>query len=147
LSLTALLSQALVGFAIEYEERAGALSDVVHTLRPLDPSESSFDQAPARAQLRGDGKSRLERHGIVVVESRGPADRIARLTPMGRWLRDAYEPTTAQVEAVWRVEYGDAVVAGLRSSLEGVMPCLEAGLADHPFLTWSARDGIRETTG
>jgi hypothetical protein len=147
LPLTALLSQALTGFAIDYEERAGPLSDAVHALSALDSKGTPFDDAPPRAELGGDGRSRLERHGIVVVESDGQSGRVARLTRIGEWLRDAYLPTAAQVEVLWRNAYGEALVTRLRSGLEAVVPRLEGGLADHPFLTWSRREGVRETTG
>jgi hypothetical protein len=146
LCLTALLAQALVGFAIEYEARAGPLSDAIHTLAPLNTTGVPLDQAPTRAELSGDGKSRLERHGVVVVETDAERGRVARLTSIGEWLRDAYAPTTSQVEAVWREAYGDAAISRLRSALESVAPNLEAGVADHPFLAWSRREGIRETT-
>jgi hypothetical protein len=146
LSLTALLSQALVAFAIEYETHAGSLSDAVHALAPLDPAGAPLKAAPPRAELTGTGKSRLERHGIVKVESRPGRGPIARLTSLGEYLRDAYGPTTARVEATWRDRYGEAV-SRLRSALETVFPKLEDGLADHPFLVWSLRDGIREATG
>src|SRR5439155_26979274 len=128
LSVTVLLSQALVGFAIEYEARAGSLSDAIHSLAPLNTTGVPFDQAPTRAELRGDGRSRLERHGMVVVETDAKRGRVARLTPIGEWLRDAYAPTTSQVEAVWREAYGDAVITRLRSALESVGPNIEAGV-------------------
>ena len=52
LPLTALLSQALTGFAIDYEERAGPLSDAVHALPPLDSNGTPFDDAPPRVAER-----------------------------------------------------------------------------------------------
>lgn len=146
LPLTALLSQALVGFAIEYEPQAGSLSDAVHALAPLKASGMPLDEAPARAELTGTGKARLQRHGIVKVDHRGKRGPIARLTRIGKYLRDAYAPTTARVEAMWRDAYGEPAVSRLRSALEAVVPKLEDGLADHPFLLWSLPDGVREAT-
>ena len=145
LSLVALLAQALVAFAIEYEARAGSLTDAVHALAPLDTAGTPLAELPAgaRADVNGTGKARLERHGIVEVDGDG----TVRLTAIGEWLRDAYGPTTAAVEAEWCATYGAPAVSRLRAALEAVDPRLEAGLADHPVLAWSLRHGIREASG
>ena len=144
LGLVALLSQALVGFAIEYEAHAGALTDAILTLPPFAGDGGvPFAESPAFSALTGDGRSRLERHGMVIVVD-GDDDRVAKLTDIGRWLVAAYEPTTAKVEAQWCDELGADLVTRLRTALEAVAPELEPDLADHPFLVWSLRDGIRE---
>ncbi len=147
LSLTALLSQALVGFAVEYEAHLGALSDAVLTLAPLDPEGTPLEEAPWLAGLTGSGKSRLERHGIVKVTEEGKRGQVARLTRIGTYLRDEYAPATARAEALWRDLYGETGVTHLRSALEAVTAKLEDGLADHPFLVWSLKEGVREATG
>jgi hypothetical protein len=145
LSLVALLSQALVAFGIDYESRAGSLPDAVHALAPLDTVGMPRDVGPARARadITGTGKARLERHRIVKVDGRG----LARLTAVGAWLRDAYRPTTATVEAEWRADHGEQVIIRLRAALEAIRPKLEDGLADHPFLVWTPRHGFHEGTG
>ena len=146
LSVTALLSQALVAFAIDYEAVAWCLSLTVHALAWLDPGGTPFLDVPPLAGLTGDGKSLLERHGIVKVDGppRDKAKRVARLTPIGTQLRDAYGPGTSSAEARRHEVYGDTVVIELRSALEAVLPKLEPGLADHPVLTWTG--GLRETS-
>lgn len=132
LPVTALLSQALCNFAIDYSSVAGALGWTVLGLLPIDPKKGTPMAEVGRcADLSGTGKSGLERHGVVKI---GPKpQQIAKLTWIGKRLREAYEPATAAVEHRWREVYGDARVTKLRSALERLAP---PG-PKHPHLAWN----------
>jgi len=137
LPISALLSQALMDFAIRYE--AGptlALSSTVHALLKFPDGGLLLTESPPLAGLTGDGKCLLERHGLVVVDNGGGDKRMRRatLTPRGKSCRDAYGPNVARVEDEWRQAHGDATVEALRDALTHVDATLEPGLADHPFI-------------
>ena len=96
LSALALLSQALVGFAVEYESRVPfAIVVGVHLDAAFADGPVLLDDAPPVLMITGNGRSSLERHGAVEV------DRSKRviLTSVGRRLRDAYRPTVEAVES------------------------------------------------
>lgn len=116
LPLSALLSQAYVAFAIEYEETNGALARTVNVLA-LVP-----DDGLAVASLTTAGSTvlaALERHGRVRIE-----DGTILLTSMGRDLRDGHEPKLAEIDASWRRRFGDATVDALASSLAAALAVL-----------------------
>ncbi|HUR79016.1 MAG TPA: hypothetical protein VMZ22_13795 [Acidimicrobiales bacterium] len=141
LPLTALLSQALMEFTISYESgQTFALAWTIHALRHIPDAGVAFAHAPVRARLSGDGRSTLERHGAVTV-----VKGVAKLTGGGKVYRDAYAPNVARVEQEWRDRYGDSTVTAARKALTALNAELEAGLADHPVLTW--RDGLHESSG
>jgi hypothetical protein len=131
LSLTALLSQALCNFAVDYEMRSPSLGWTIQALLPIDATKGTpMAEVPRFAHLSGDGKSGSERHGLVKV---GPKpQQIATLTPLGQRIREVYEPFTAAVEDRWRDVYGAAPVKKLRSALEKAAPSGPA----HPHLNW-----------
>jgi hypothetical protein len=149
LPLSALLSQALMDFTIRYESGfTWALSSTVHSLLPFPDEGFLFREAPKRAYLTGDGKSLLERHGLVDVDDGGgdKKQRRATLTTRGTFARDAYEGNVARVEKEWREAHGDDAVAALRDALTDVATKLEPGLADHPLIGWLG-SGFREASG
>jgi hypothetical protein len=121
LPLLALLSQALVGFTYQYERRVpfamlvGLYLDAAFATDSIDLAD-----APRVLDIRGNGRSSLERHGAVTV-----TEGRVRLTRIGQQLRDAYRPTTADVESAMRG------APALRAALEG-LGLEHAGHADHP---------------
>ena len=140
LPLTALLSQALCNFAVDYELRSPSLGATIQGLLPIDPERGTpMREVPRFAHLSGDGRSGLERHGFVKV---GPKPKqVAKLTPIGAHFRDVYGPYTAAVEDRWRDVYGDAVVTKVRVALEKAAPPGPA----HPHLNWNPH--LREDSG
>jgi len=134
LPLSALLSQALVAFAIDYENAGmGSLATAANALRFIPDAGTALKNAPAAAVITGSGRSRLERHGIVVVErDAGSRTKLVRLTPRGRRMRDGYVPLLAQIEDSWQVRYGRDVVGALRQSLEAVAGSLDERLPEFP---------------
>lgn len=128
-SLLALLSQALVGFTVEYESRTPfALLVGVHFDESFAEDSLALADAPSALRIKGDGKSSLERHGAVTVES----SRVM-LTPIGRSVRDNYRPTVTAVES------GMHAAPALRTALEGLAPDLDAH-APHPDVHWIGGD-------
>lgn len=125
-SLLALISQALVGFAVEYESRVpSAIVVGVYFDAAFADGSVPLSEAPPSLRIAGNGKSSLERHGAVTVDSSGRVN----LTALGRRLRDSYRPT---VEAL---ESSLAATAPLRTALEA-LDLHDAGHADHPDVRW-----------
>jgi hypothetical protein len=122
LSVLALLSQALVGFAVEYESRlpfaivVGVYLDAAFTDGPVP-----LNAAPPVLMITGNGRSSLERHGAVEVDR----SKQVTLTSVGHRLRDAYRPTVEAVESSLEA------TTPLRAALEG-LDVHAVGHADHP---------------
>jgi hypothetical protein len=142
LPLTALLSQALMDFTIRYESgRTWSLSSTIHALRKFPDEGLSFGAVPRVQPVGGDGRSNLQRLGVVSIDNG-----LVKLTALGKLCRDAYEPNVARVEQEWRDSYGDKPVRNLRAALAAVTARLEPGLAGHPLLEWLGA-GFREASG
>jgi hypothetical protein len=121
LPLSALLSQAFVAFAADFEELwIGGLHLAATVLRLLRDEGMPVSDIPMLSRLKGDGKSVLERHGYIEItrDADNPKVRLAVPTARGRNTRDEYEPTVGRVEDRWGPKYGADVVADLRSALE-----------------------------
>jgi hypothetical protein len=131
LPITALLSQALCNFAVDYEAAGPPLGWTIQGVLQIDPKKGTPMRDVPTARLSGDGKSGLERHGIVKV---GPKpQQIAKLTPLGQRVREIYEPHVLLVEDRWRDVYGDSKVSRVRATLEKVAPPGPL----HPSLSWN----------
>jgi hypothetical protein len=121
LPLSALLSQAFVAFAADFEELwIGGLHLAATVLRLLPDEGVPVSDIPLLSRLKGDGKSVLERHGYIEIrrDADNPKVRLAVPTARGRNTRDEYGPTVGRVEDRWGPKYGADVVAALRSALE-----------------------------
>jgi hypothetical protein len=137
LPLVALLSQALVGFAAEYESRVSfAMLVGLYFDAAFSDGWAALADSPPVLMIAGNGKSSLERHGAVEV------DRLGRvtLTSVGRRLRDAYRPTVEVVESSL------GVTATLRAELEA-QDVHDVGHADHPDVRFvGSHIGFAETS-
>jgi hypothetical protein len=123
LSVSALLSQAFVGFAADFEELwLGGLHLAATVLRLLPDEGLPVTGLPMLSRLKGDGKSVLERHGFIEIRRNAddPKMRVAVPTARGRYTRDEYDPTVGRVEERWRKKYGVDVVDSLRAALESL---------------------------
>lgn len=123
LPLSALLSQAFVASAADFEELGiGGLHLAASVLRLLPDGGVPVNDIPMLSRLKGDGKSVLERHGYIEItrDADKPKVLLAVPTARGRNTRDEYEPTVRQVEDRWGTTYRADVVARLRSTLESV---------------------------
>jgi hypothetical protein len=150
LPLSALLSQALVSFIMDYEDRRlGALVTAVHVGGLSHDRPVPLGDVPPVLRIRGNGKSGLERHGVVKVTTEtidGRDTEVVRLTPRGVVIRDSYRPLARGVEDEWLSRYG-SVVADLRGSLEALDDDLLPGLADHPWVLHAPLQGFAEVSG
>jgi len=123
LPVSALLSQAFVAFAADFEELwIGGLHLAAIVLRHLPDEGRPVTEIPMLSRLKGDGKSVLERHLYIEIlrDPDNPKVRRAVPTARGRNTRDEYEPTVERVESRWPTKYGADVVSRLRTSLESL---------------------------
>ena len=123
LPVTALLSQAFVAFAADFEELwIGGLHLAATVLRLLPDEGAPVSGIPMLSRLKGDGKSVLERHGFIEIRrsADSPTIRMAVPTARGRYTRDQYASTVMRVEDRWRTKYGADVVDAIRSALESL---------------------------
>jgi DNA-binding MarR family transcriptional regulator len=139
LELPALLSRALLVFAVDYEAGAEVpLPLAANVLRVLTREGVRVRDLPGRAGVAREWMAtmtgRLAKAGVVaVVEDPGAArGKLVRLTELGARGLDEYARRTAEVEREWAARYGEDEVAALRAALDplaaGEEPPLFAGL-------------------
>ena len=115
LPLSALVSEALVAFAMDYERKSPVALSLSTTVVKRIPPQGR----PLRELGNPVGVSALERHGFVrVIGARG--GEIVILTPKGHAASEAYGERVGAVEADWRDRFGDENVASLRRALADV---------------------------
>lgn len=112
LALSALISQALVAFAISYENR----SPVALSLSAAVIKRLPADGRPLRGLRYSIGLAALARHGFVRISGKRGSE-IASLTPKGVAVSEAYDERIEAVESEWRKAFGDKPVAALRQAL------------------------------
>lgn len=125
LPLSALLSRALLAFAIEFENESDvSLAIGTNVLRILDEKGVSVRDLPTLSGVSKEAISTamgiLRKRGAA-VEGAGPAGsrgKIVRLTRVGREDRDAHEKLVAAIEAKWDARFGAGLMQALRTSLE-----------------------------
>lgn len=124
LPLSALLSEALMGFAHAYEDRAEvALCPARRVLTRLPP-----EGRDARSlNIRGGWLSAMVRHGVLSAEERGDTVQIT-LTEVGRGLAEAHEDNVQAVEQQWSTDFGAEVVGSVREALEGIGATAQTGV-------------------
>ena len=143
--LSALLSQALVAFTLEFER---AVADSGHRELSLALGSNVMRflgedglRIGTIAELAGVSKQAisqqvayLEKHGYVAVEPDPTDDRakVVRLTERGFESRDVCRPLFGTIERRWERRYGRDVVRCLRESLEAVVGQLDADLPHYP---------------
>jgi DNA-binding MarR family transcriptional regulator len=135
LPLSALLSQALVAFAIDYEREGLALAFSATVLPPLSDKWQPLSDPPPMG-ITGNGRNTLERHGIAVVKA-DPKDKkakLVRLTWLGNRLRDIYRPLVGKIEKNWQTTYDKDTILTLRATLQRIVGQLEGELPHHPSM-------------
>jgi len=116
LPLSALISEALVAFAMDYEEKSPVALSLSATVIKRIPPQGR----PLREIGNPVGISALERHGFVrVVGDKG--SETATLTPKGHAVSEAYRERVREVESDWRDRFGDETVTSLRRALADVV--------------------------
>jgi len=128
LPLTALLSQALVAFAIDYErERRGPIQWAANILPVIDGDATNGTPISKRGT---DSVQNLERLGIVTID-RG----VARLTSRGRAMRVAFEPLRDAIEARWRDRLGSSVIDEVVASVR-----VDGDWRPFPLIRWTGTE-------
>jgi methyltransferase (TIGR00027 family) len=149
LPLWALLSRALLAFALEYERPPGPpLAVSANVLRVIGPDGVRTRDLPALAGISREAVAmavgRLAESGLATEgpDPGGGRFKFTRLTVAGTAARAAYAERTAAVEAGWRARLGPGRAEALRAALEplaaGDPPPLLAGLEPYPD-NWRAR--------
>jgi hypothetical protein len=115
LPLSALISQTLVAFAMQYEEQSPVA---------LSLSTDVIRRIPAGGRPLGElgtspGVSALLRHGFVRVSGTSGRE-IASLTPRGLAVHCAYEQRIHAVETSWRETFGNDRVTALLYALQEI---------------------------
>jgi DNA-binding MarR family transcriptional regulator len=146
LPLSALLSRALLAFAIEFERESDlSLAISANVIRVLDDKGVRARDLPI---LTGVSKELikvslgfLEKHRYIVVEP-DPATKgtkVVRLTPKGLKAQDAYRELLRTIEERWHMRFGKDAIRKLRDSLQHLVgePAAELsplfrGLAPYP---------------
>ena len=115
LPLSALVSQVLVAFAMNYEEKSPVALSLSGTVIRLIPPEGR----PLQGLGDSAGISALVRHGFLRVSGNAGRE-IVHLTPKGLAVSCAYDGRIQAVETEWRNEFGDVSITLLRRALEEV---------------------------
>jgi GNAT superfamily N-acetyltransferase len=124
LTLPALLSKALLAFAIEFEREAEvSLAISANVLRLIGDGAVAVLEFPRLAGISKEAVATalkfLEQRGYAAVESE-PGSRAKRvvLTARGRSARELYQRLVCEIEKRWRSRFGERAVDRLRQSLE-----------------------------
>jgi hypothetical protein len=149
LPLSALLSQALVAFTIEFDNEAERQLHARTDARPFPVSlvmwynclryvgESSI--APDRLMRCARTRTNLPgmlRWRYVELDETGDI----RATRLGRLMRRIWEPLSGEIEARWSERFGSATVVELRATLEAIVTELDPALPDClPILQYGLR--------
>jgi hypothetical protein len=140
LGLTALLSQLLVAFSIDYTEACGAALVVAEGLvrgfgtKNIVPMKN----LPPVLGVNGGGRSALERHGVVSIrpDPNNARGRLAHLSPLGQQVRDTYGVRVQDVESDWAAGFGRSNVATIRHTLETMLAAFQPGHPDALVATY-----------
>lgn len=138
--LSTLLSRTLLAFALEFERESEiSLAISANVVRVLDEQGVRVRDLPL---LSGVSKEAirmalgfLEKRRLIVVEREpaGGPNKIARLTPGGQKVQEAYTDLVRIIEERWQSRFGHETIRGLRSQLEGfVGERLLSGLEPYP---------------
>jgi DNA-binding MarR family transcriptional regulator len=125
LALPALLSKALLAFAIEFERESDlSLAISANVVRVLDRKGVAVRDLPLLTGVSKEAIATalgvLQKSGVAAVE-RGPDGsraKVVRLTPKGREAKDAYRRLLGTVEERWQARFGKDAIRVLRESLE-----------------------------
>jgi DNA-binding MarR family transcriptional regulator len=125
LPLPALLSRALLAFAIEFERESElSLAIAANVVRVLDEKGVRLRDLPLLSGVSKEAISMamgiLQKKRAVVTEQEesGSRAKVARLTPKGREAHDAYRQLAGIIEERWQARFGKGAVRALRESLE-----------------------------
>ncbi len=153
-TLAALLSKALVTFALEFESKSQiSLAITANVLRLTGPDGVRVRDLPALSGIAKPGIavaiSFLTKRGYATVKPESPGSRVnlLSLNAKGEEARDLYQPLVQQIEDRWRETFAAATIAELRQSLERFVgdpsaSPLFGGLVPYPD-GWRAADYLK----
>ncbi|HUI41794.1 MAG TPA: MarR family winged helix-turn-helix transcriptional regulator [Terriglobia bacterium] len=125
LPLPALLAQALLAFAIEFERESDlSLAICANVVRVLDEKGVRVRDLPFLTGVSKEAISMamgfLQKRRLAAVEPDPTAARtkLARLTPEGREAQDAYRELLGAIEERWQARFGKDAIRDLREPLE-----------------------------
>jgi DNA-binding MarR family transcriptional regulator len=125
LALSALLSRALLAFALEFESESDlSLAISANVLRILDVKGVRVQDLPHLSGVSKEAISMamgiLQKNRLAVAgpDPGGSRAKVARLTPKGEEVREAYRKRLRVIEERWRTRYGEKTIRSLRESLE-----------------------------
>lgn len=132
LPVTALLSQALMAFTIDYENGfPWPLHSTLTRLVHIDVEPKPLADLPEGHGIAGNGKSLLERHLIVEVSTDAAKRKLVALTDRGKQVKQHHPGRLEAVETEWRDRYGDELVTALRDVLSPLVTGEAEARADH----------------
>ena len=132
LPITALLSQALMAFTIDYENKfPWPLHSTLTRLAWVDENPRPLAELPEGHGVAGNGKSLLERHLIVEVTTDAAKGKLVALTGRGVQVKQHHPGRLETVESEWRQRYGDKLVVDLRAALTPLATGEAASQPDH----------------
>ncbi len=145
LALPALLSRALIAFALDFERESEiSLAIGANLLRVLDEDGVRVRDLPVLAGVSKEslsmGMGILRKARIAVLEDAAPGvkTKVVRLTAKGIESRDAYRRLLAAIEKRWQTQFGAETIRALRAALEpltgdgGARSPLFRGLEPYP---------------
>jgi DNA-binding MarR family transcriptional regulator len=137
--LSAFLSQVLLAYTVDFEHESElSLPLSANFVRVLDDKGVSVRDLPLVAGVSKEATAMaltfLAKSGYVVVEADAARTKLARLTPKGRKVQEAYDRLHAETEDGWEIRFGADDVRRLPSSLERLLDDagLSRGLEPHP---------------
>lgn len=132
LALPALLSQALVEYALQLELTSNDISlSTAWMVRWLPAGGAPAKEVVATCGDNFKLNAWITRSRIMQVH-----DGIVTLTAKGQQLRDEQQRLISDVERGWEGRYGKDLVRALRHALDGVEHQLAADVPDHPMVSW-----------
>ena len=132
LSLSTLLSRALLAFAMEFEHESDlSLGICANVVRVLDEKGVRLRDIP---ELSGVSKEAIAMAiGVLKKKDVVEVEKVVRLTSRGAAAKDAYLRRLSMVEKRWRERFGEDIIGALR---EAVSPftgeSLWVGLEPYP---------------
>ena len=119
LPMLALLSQALVAFAMSYEDRSPVALSLSSAVIRLIPPEGCSRKGLGHSV----GISALMRHGFLRSDiNRG--NEFLYLTPSGASVQELYDQRISAVEAEWRLLFGDDTFVELELAVKSIVRAL-----------------------
>lgn len=137
LPLVSLISRVLSLFTLAYERKCmGSLGVATVFMKHLKDTHCDLDIA-RQYGVKGNYKSGMERHLVVVVEPKDDRRKSRRvyLTPKGQIIRTSYPAVMSEIESAWEEQFGNQRITRLRERLDGLLNIQPGAYDDYPDTT------------